>query len=347
MQTRSDAAVAAIQAKQIGLATTRQVEDAGVSKGALGRAVSAGSLVRVRKSVVASPVVAPTFEQRVLAAVLSAGENAFASHAAAAQLWDLPLPAPAQLEITTILERRPRTAGVRMHRSGLLIERDITHLCGIPVTVPERTIVDLSSRLTLTALGRLTDDALRRRITSLARIVATAERLPRAPGRSVKKMRELLDRRVPGVEDRESKLEDFVFDSLRRFRLPMPVCQHEVIVKGKRRRIDCCYPAEMLALEALGFRYHGWRSRWDADALRGNELQLAGFRVLQFTSAFTDRRIAEQVAEALGRPLTAVNGPDLTFSDWLVARDENGFGRNGSRSAPEPSKHEGAVGRLA
>ena len=75
-----------------------------------------------------------------------------------------------------------------------------------------------------------------------------------------------------------------------------------------------------LALEALGFEFHGWRARWDDDALRGNDLQLAGFRVLQFTSAFTDRQIAQQVAEALGRSCENAPGPDLTFSEWYASR---------------------------
>jgi hypothetical protein len=90
--------------------------------------------------------------------------------------------------------------------------------------------------------------------------------------------------------------------------------------KGVPRRIDCCYPDDWLALEALGFEFHGLRARWDDDALRGNDLQLAGFRVLHFTSAFTDRQIAEQVAEALGRRCEAAPGPDVTFSEWSASR---------------------------
>jgi hypothetical protein len=338
MRTKNDATLAALQAKQLGLATTQQARAARISNGALRRAVASGALDRVRRGVLASPAAAPTFEQRVLAAVLAAGENAFASHETAAQLWELPLSGPAQLEVTTVIDRRPRTTGVRLHRSGLLVERDLSELGAIPLTVPERTIVDLSSRLSHSDLGRMIDDALRRRITTLGRIVATAERLPRAPGRSPKKLRGVLDARVPGVEERESVLEDFVFDALRRFGLPLPVCQYEIEINGKRRRIDLCFPDDRLALEALGFQWHGWRSRWDADVLRGNELVLAKFRVLQFTSAFTDRQIAQQVAEALGRRCRRAEGPDLTFAEWIARRDCV-FGRKGPTNAPERSKH--------
>jgi very-short-patch-repair endonuclease len=166
-------------------------------------------------------------------------------------------------------------------------------------------------------LGRLTDDALHRHITSLGRIRASAMRLPAAPGRSPKKLFEVLARRLPDADQRESRLEDFVFEALHRHRLGLPACQHLVWYRGKRRRIDCCYPDALLALEAQGFDVHGRRSQFDADALRGNELQLAGFRVLEFTSAFTDRQIAQQVAEALGLPQPPNVGETLTFAAWL------------------------------
>ena len=66
----------------------------------------------------------------------------------------------------------------------------------------------------------MTDEALRRRLTTHGRIAYAAERLGRAPGRSPKKVAEMLERRLPGLEIRESVLEDFVFDALRRFARP-------------------------------------------------------------------------------------------------------------------------------
>jgi very-short-patch-repair endonuclease len=87
---------------------------------------------------------------------------------------------------------------------------------------------------------------------------------------------------------------------------------------GKRRRIDLCYVEEMLALEALGFEFRRSRARFDDEALRGNQLQLLGFRVLEFTSAFTDREIAEQVAHALGVDLPAGRDRPRTFDAWLA-----------------------------
>ena len=91
------------------------------------------------------------------------------------------------------------------------------------------------------------------------------------------------DARTVGCRDRrrESVLEDFVFDALRRFGVPLPVAA----APRRRRRAGSAGSISAIrdlcvALEAKGFEYHGLRARFDDDALRGNELLLAGCRVL-------------------------------------------------------------------
>jgi hypothetical protein len=315
-----DARLAELQSGQLGLVTIAQAREAKISYAALRRRQRSGALIVALPGVLAAPSAPNTFERRLLAGVLAAGPTAFASHESAAHLWGLPLPAPARLEVTTAIERRPRVDGVTHHRSGLLIDPDVTIVDLIPVATPERTIVDLSSRLSVRELGRMVDEALRLRITTLNRIHWMADRLPKAPGRSPNKLREVLAKRIPGGEDRESLLEDFVFDALRRFAIPLPVAQFRVTVNGRERKIDLAYPPRLLALEAKGFEYHGLRDRFDDDALRGNELQLAGWRVLEFTSAFTDWQIAEQVAQALGVDIPPMPANALTFAEWKRVR---------------------------
>jgi very-short-patch-repair endonuclease len=134
----------------------------------------------------------------------------------------------------------------------------------------------------------------------------------------------LLSRRDAGVGKRESTLEDFVFDAMRRFRLPVPTAQYPIWLNGRERRIDLCYPDVKLAIEAKGFGPHQTRSAFDADALRGNKLLLAGFRVLEFTSAFTDWQIAAQVAAALGAAKPTKPRTALTFYEWRRRRDRLG-----------------------
>jgi hypothetical protein len=237
-------------------------------------------------------------------------------------MWDATFARAATLlEATTLLEHQPRLPGVRLHRSGLLRDPDVTRLRGVWVTTPERTLCDLSSRLDPQTLGRAIDDFLRRRLTTYGRIYNLALRLPSAPGRSQAKMLRVLLARGPEAELRESDLEDYVYESLRRYGVPLPVPQHPVVLNGRTRRIDHCYPESRLALEAMGFAYHGMRDRFDDDALRENELELAGFRLLTFTTAFDDWTIAAQVSEALGRPRPPKPRDVWTYVQWQRQRD--------------------------
>jgi hypothetical protein len=300
---------ARVQAKQLGLITSDQLGQVGFSEKALRNEVAQGRIDRVRRGVYAATTIDGSFEQSVLSAVLACGGVTFASHETAAHLWGLAAK-PTTIEVTTLLERRPRVPGIRVHRSGLLLECDIREHGSIPIASPERTIVDLSSRMTAVALGRMVDEALRRRITTLGRFRHVVMRLPRAPGRSPKTLAQVLTERLPGTE---SDLERFVLRALQRFGLPNPDRQYPVILDGRERRIDLCYPDARLAIEALGFEYHGQRSRFDDDALRGNELLLANYRVLEFTSAFDDWTIASHVARALGVPVPCPECVRLRF----------------------------------
>jgi very-short-patch-repair endonuclease len=93
-------------------------------------------------------------------------------------------------------------------------------------------------------------------------------------------------------------------------------------LNGRRGRIDHCYPPEKLVLEALGYEWHvKLRERWDDDRFRGNELRLAGFSVLEFTSAFTDWQIAEQVARGLGDLAPRRPKREQKYAQWKVRRD--------------------------
>ncbi len=328
MSAKREKQISAFEVEQYGAVSTSQLLSAGLSHDGIYRRVRGAHQDRVRRGVLRNASVTTSYEQRVVAAVLAGGDGAFASHESAARFWQSPLPRAALVEITTAIERRVRLHQVRCHRSSVLIDED--DVCvhrGIRVSSPERTIVDLSGRFDLKVLGRMLDDALRRQITTYERLVDMAVRLRPAPGRSQKKMFVVLARRSNDVAKHESLLEDFVFDALRRFGLPLPTAQHEVRIKGRIRRIDHCYVEQRLALEAIGFDVRRQRAKFDDEALRGNELQLAEFKVLQFTSAFTDWQIACQVAEALGLGRPTQPSRPRTFLMWCEHRDRLGSSR--------------------
>jgi very-short-patch-repair endonuclease len=70
--------------------------------------------------------------------------------------------------------------------------------------------------------------------------------------------------------------------------LPEPVLQHPVSVGNCRYRIDLAYPEFKIAIEIDGWEYHSSRSAFDDDRSRANDLVVAGWQVLRFTSSMVD-----------------------------------------------------------
>jgi very-short-patch-repair endonuclease len=124
-----------------------------------------------------------------------------------------------------------------------------------------------------------------------------------------------------GEDASERDLETFAIDALKRFGVRRPTQQHPVRARGgRKRRVDLCYFLEKMAIEALGYEYHGLRTKFDEDAVRNNELVRAGYTPLFVTSAMTDWEIAMLIAEAIGDPLPISTGRPLTFAEWKRAR---------------------------
>ncbi len=315
--------VGALQARQLGLVSVRQAIATGVPETFLRSELRAGRLRRVRRGVFVAVGAPVTYEQTVLAAVLAVagGAIAVASHETAAHLDGLPLAKQGRpgLEVTTVLGHQSSIDGVRVHRTGHLSDFDVKHVGPIPVTTASRTIVDLSMRLDRGALGRLADEALHRRLTSLGMLQRQALRLRSAPGRSMYRVLALVVART-GEDASESLLESYALAALRRFGVRMPTAQHPVRGRTRRRRIDLAYPIEKVAIEALGYQYHGRRSRFDEDAVRNNELVKAGYTLLFVTSTMTDWEVAALVAEAIGDEVPPRPDVELTFAEWRRRR---------------------------
>jgi very-short-patch-repair endonuclease len=253
----------------------------------------------VRDGVFAIAGTRPTWAQSVLAAVLAAGDTAAASHFTAATLWELDTEQRERLEITTAIERQTRLGGVLAHRTGILPEHDRTVHREIPVATMARTIMDLSSSLDPKRLGRLVDEALRRRLMTLTALHACASRLTApAPGRRPQVVQALLAARVPGYDPGDSDLETRCCDALREAGLPLPIRQHPVKIGGNRYRIDLAYPCERIAVELDGFDFHRSRTSFDADRARGNALVLAGWQLLRFTSHSTAAEMVSAIVAA-------------------------------------------------
>ena len=119
-------------------------------------------------------------------------------------------------------------------------------------------------------------------------------------------LRTVLDQRgrVPAAE---SDLETEMLQLIRRFGLPEPVRQHEVVVASRRFRIDLAYPELKIAIEVDGYEPHFGAHATDHDATRDGLLQLENW----LTQHFTRRHIRHEAPESAARLREAIAARSL------------------------------------
>lgn len=187
-----DAEVLALGELQHGAVATRQVRALGGTDQLVRRRASAGRWIRETSRVLRLAGAPRTPEQRLMIAVLHAGEGAVASHASAAWLWEL----PGFVAGTAVT--RPRPHGDRAalgHRPVLLPPTQCTEVRGIPVTSLPRTIFDLAATLPIGRTARLVDTVVGRSPAMLAALHAMLEELACRGRPGIRSMRAVLDER--------------------------------------------------------------------------------------------------------------------------------------------------------
>jgi hypothetical protein len=201
------------------------------------------------------------------------------SHRSAAALYGFRTLARDQpVEITTPVTMRTRP-GLRIVH-GPVSAQELWHRGGLPVTSPLRTAFDL-------ARGRDLVDA-----------VVGVDALPYWRAVKLPELRDYLNghARWKGIEsarraialarpDVESPMESRVRLRIVLAGLPEPVVQHEVFDRAGRfvARLDLAYPLARLGIEYDG-DHHRERATFRHDAVRGNRLELLGWRILRFTA---------------------------------------------------------------
>ena len=297
-----DGEVARVASRQHALVTRSQLLEMGIGDGTLRHRVRVGRLTAVRRDVFAIPGAGTTREQVLLAAVLAHGSGAVLSHASAAALWRLPNIDHEGIEVTSARPHRVRLTGVTAHRTVAFLAEEHTVRDAIPVTTVARTIVDLSARLSTFQLGVMTDHALRHNTLTLTQLRRCVGGLHPGPGRRTSCIHELLEARGHGHDPGDSDLELRVLRAIVAAGLPEPVQQHWVRLPKRRFRLDLAYPEPIkLAIEVDGFGPHATRTAFDADRARANDLVVAGWTVVRFTSASSDDDVAATVAAALAQ----------------------------------------------
>jgi very-short-patch-repair endonuclease len=286
--------------RQFGVISAAQLYALGYSKDWVAARVAAGWLLRLHRSVYAVGHRRLSRKGHWMAAVLACGDGAVLSHYAAAALWSIRSEKPSSLIDVTLRTRagRRRRRGLRIHRPRRLPADEISNHCGIPVTVPARTILDLASVIDTRALERTIDEADRLRLMSADDLF---ELLRRHLGhRGSRRLRGVLSRHRIGTTITRSELEERFLRLCRQRHLPQP----EVNVPLLDYVVDFLWVESKLVVEVDGRASHGTSRAFQADRDRDGRLAVAGYRVLRFTWWDVTRRPAV-VADRIRRLLTA------------------------------------------
>jgi very-short-patch-repair endonuclease len=275
----ADTELSRLAAVQHGAFARGQAVALGVSSNGCDRRLAAGRWhATAHPGVYVLPDFAPTWHQRLMAAVLAGPEGTVASHRAGAVLHGLR--EPGVVEITVPIESNHRFPSTRVHRSRCCGEA--IALDGIQCTRVERTLVDLGAVVGDDAVESALEAALRQGLTTAARVRADLDRLARPGRRGVARLRRVLDRRRDG-RPAGSNLEVRMIQQLRAADLPDPVRQHEVRIAGEHYFIDLAYPERRVAIELDSREHHEGAEVFQRDRARQNDLVLAGWTILRFT----------------------------------------------------------------
>jgi very-short-patch-repair endonuclease len=281
----ADAKVAAIAARQYGVATLAQLLAAGLTPAGVHRRVAARRLHRVHQGVYAVGHRSIPDRGRWLAATLACGSSAALSHRSAAELWGLLAPLGGRVHVTIPGRAgRARRAGIRIHRPRSFDASLTAVHHGIIVTTVARTITDLRRSVPRPVLRRAIREAEFRGMPTGG---ANPDRT-------------------------RSELERAFLEICRRHAVPEP----EVNVRVGRFTVDFLWRRQGLVVEVDGYAYHRGRQAFRDDRDRDLELAALGLTVHRFA----DSRIAEDpqgvgatTRELLGR--AGARGPSGARKD--------------------------------
>ncbi len=212
------------------------------------------------------------------AALLRLPPTAVFSGLSAAWLHGLDVEPCAPIEVTL-----PIGAGVsgrsaiRISRASLE-KRDVALVRKLRATSMDRTLADLSARMTISEAVVLTDAAAHMGLTNLERLDETAARAAGRPG--VAAFRRVIHHTEPAAE---SPMESRLRMLLVLAGLPRPVAQHPIHDRQGRflGRPDLYFPERRLGLEYDGGVH---RTSLVDDNRRQNRLLAEGIRLLRFTA---------------------------------------------------------------
>lgn len=291
-----------VAAGQHGLLHRNQLIESGATDHEIMHRLSVGRIEQLHPGVYYIDSVAATWKTEVLAGVMAAGPDALASHRTAAVLWGFDAVYGRMIEVTVPFNEDPEPTGVILHRTRRLNPGMI--LDGLPITPPERTLLDIAPILPERTLEKAARSAIRTGLT-------TEEKMDLGVGiyggrgvAGTRKMRTVI-RLVSGDNSgsvTEIDMKHLVMDAP----IPRPVQQLRVrLSDGSIAYPDFAWPDRFRIVEADGFDTHGTPEQFQRDLWRQNQLMELGWEIRRFTA----KDIRDNPSEVLAEIVRFVNKP--------------------------------------
>jgi len=299
-----DARVAEVASHQHSLITLAQLVELGGNKQFAQRRIDSGRWRRVNRGVFVIAGHPFTWETKLMAAVLAAGEGAQASHRSAGVLWDIEKFRPGRPELSVPRHHKPRHLDARVHESTDLHLADPVLRRGIPTTGLVRTLLDSGAVISVDDLEHAIDDVLRTTPTEWPDLYSSLVLHSRRGRNGCGYLRAVLDERFGDKVITDSWFEKVVRRLLLDAGFPIPDSQWSVydgpVFVGE---LDLAWPQYKVGAELQSKGYHLNPTSFEKDPQKLNKIRLLGWDVLEFTWCFYKEH-PEQLCAQLRQALT-------------------------------------------
>jgi very-short-patch-repair endonuclease len=289
----ADGRIRAIAGRQRARAARRQLLAAGLTKHMVGSRLASGALVSAHDGVYIVGHVGPIPLGDETAALLAIGDDSYLSHLTAGVVYDIiVVPAGTPIHVTTPRARMHRP-GIVVHRSQTLTPVDITVYEGLPITSVARTLLDLAEILSMRDIERAVDEALLRKLVTVAQIKDVIARSNGRRGAGI--LKRFVDWRTNNGASR-TKWERMAANAFRTANFP----PFEQNVRYLGFEHDFLWRKHMVTLEIDGW-WHETRLNGERDVQKRALLRKTGFDPNQVTNTLVEENILEVVALMAGR----------------------------------------------
>lgn len=266
---------------QHGVFTRRQAKAAGLTNRMIQHRLETNSWTVLHPTVYCSASVPQSWNRDQMAACLwSKGASA---GVAAGFLHGVPGCDSPPIEVVThIRQRAMPMSGVIVHATNRLPSDQVVSVDSIPVTVIERTLLDLCGQFRRRDAAIALDFALSRGKTTLGQLDYCLYRTARRGRNGSGRLRDLIRDRFDLGSVPTSPLETVVLQMMIDCGLPLPALQHRIFDNGGAfvARVDFCYVEEKVIIEAHSRMWHEGKQAQETDLMRDSRLRALGFDIL-------------------------------------------------------------------